>query len=451
MNGEEKPENKTVCLIGAGASGLPMVKALVDRGISFDCFEAGGDVGGNWTINNSNSMSAAYESLRSNTTKEAMQYDDYPMSPDTPIYPDHRQVKKYFDDYCEQFDLRKHISFNTKVERCEQANGGGWIVATSDGQENRYEQLVVANGHHWDPAWPSPAIPGDFDGLVMHSHSYLSPFDPVQFSDKNIVILGTGNSAMDIACELSQAAFANKVYLSIRNTPWILPRFMFGQAVGGKSNFFPPWKVLSKITELLLRLSHGTPSSHGLPKPKYKPLQTHPTISQYIYDKIDNGEVIPKSNIAELKGNRIRFTDGSEVDADILIYATGYKVSFPFFKTEFLSASNNELPLWQHMVKPDIDNLFFIGLYQPLGAVTPLAEKQAKLIGDVLLNKLSLPSMGEMLEDIEKERVAMRTRYAESARHTMQVDAPTFNKALDRVRELAAKKAAGKAAELNAA
>lgn len=451
MNGEGQEGIKTVCVIGCGASGLPVVKALVDRQISFDCFEAGTDVGGNWTINNSNGMSAAYESLRSNTTKEAMQYADLPMSESVTDYPDHRQIKNYFDQYCEQFELRQHIVFNTRVDNCERNTDGSWQVTTNDGKERSYQHLIVANGHHWAPSWPKPAMPGNFDGLVMHSHSYMSPFDPVDFSGKKIVILGTGNSAMDIACELSQPSFENTVYLSIRNTPWILPRYVFGRPIGGTGSFFAPWKIQSYLTQLLLRVSHGTPMAHGLPQPAYKPLQSHPTISQFIYDKIDNGDVIPKANIKALKGSRIAFVDGSEVDVDVLIYATGYKVSFPFFQPELIAAPNNKLALWQHMIKPDIDNLFFVGLFQPLGAVMPLAEKQAKLIGDVLLNKLRLPPLGDMLEDIEQEQVEMRNRYPDTERHTMQVDGPVFDRTLDQIRVKAASRARNQAAELNAA
>ncbi len=94
-----------VCIIGAGSSGMPAVKAMVDRGIPFDCFEASDEVGGNWCYRNRNGMSAAYESLHINTHSELMQYEDYPMPPDTPDYPGHAAIKAYFDDYVDRFSL----------------------------------------------------------------------------------------------------------------------------------------------------------------------------------------------------------------------------------------------------------------------------------------------------------------------------------------------------------
>lgn len=441
--------SKSVCIIGCGSSGMPAIKAMVDNNISFDCFEAGNDVGGNWTINNSNGMSAAYESLRINTSKQMMAYADYPMPEDFPDYPDHRLIARYFNDYMDAFNLREHVQFNTVVEHCERDSNGLWWVTLGNGDRRYYQNLVVANGHHWDPQWPQPPLPGDFNGLVMHSHSYISPYDPIDLTNKNIVILGMGNSAMDIACELSQPSLENTVYMSVRTTAWVLPRYLFGKPLDQQARVLLPWRIMTRITEALMRLTHGSPQSHGLAKPKHRALQTHPTISQYIYDKLDNGEVIAKPAIRELNGNRVRFSDGSEVDADIVVYATGYKVNFPFFDPGFISAPDNDLPLWQRLVKPGIDNLFFIGLMQPLGAVMPLAEQQAKLVAEVINGSLQLPPLEEMLDDMEKERVAMHTRYLDSNRHTMQVDGPAYRKLLVKIRDRAKLRAATPAPVLN--
>ncbi len=440
---------KQVCIIGCGSSGMPAVKAMADRKISFDCFEAGGDIGGNWTINNSNGVSAAYESLRINTSRQMMEYADYPMPEDYPDYPDHRLIARYFNDYMDAFNLREHVQFNTAVEHCERSATGLWSVTLSNGDTRHYEHLVVANGHHWDPQWPQPPLPGDFNGLVMHSHSYISPYDPIDLTGKNIVILGMGNSAMDLACELSQPSLDNTVYMGIRTTAWVLPRYLFGKPLDQQAQWDVPWRLMTRITEFLMRLTHGSPQSHGLAKPKHRALQTHPTISQYIYDKIDNGDVIAKPAISELKGNRVRFSDGSEVDADVVIYATGYKVTFPFFDPDFIAAPGNDLPLWQRLVKPGIDNLFFIGLMQPLGAVMPLAEQQAKLAADVIRGDLKLPPLEEMLDEMEQERVAMHTRYLDSSRHTMQVDAPAYRKILEKIRQQAKQRANKPAPMLN--
>jgi hypothetical protein len=129
-----------------------------------------------------------------------------------------------------------------------------------------------------------------------------------------------------------------------------------------------------------------------------------------------------KPNIASLDGDHVRFEDGSAEQVDIIVYCTGYKVTFPFFDEDFLSAPDNDLPLFRRVFKPEIDNLAFIGLLQPLGAIMPLAEAQGRWLASYLRGEYRLPSRPEMEEDMRVERERMFRRYVASKRHTMQVD-----------------------------
>lgn len=170
-----------VCIIGAGSSGIAVAKAMKDRGIPFDCFEKGDQVGGNWYFRNTNGMSAAYESLHINTDSRLMEYRDYPMPEGTPDYPSHRVIMDYFNAYVDHFGLRERITFDTTVEHARRRDDGLWDVQLDSGETREYDALIAANGHHWDPRWPDPAYPGDFAGTQIHSHSYLTPEDPVDF------------------------------------------------------------------------------------------------------------------------------------------------------------------------------------------------------------------------------------------------------------------------------
>jgi len=78
-----------VCIIGAGSSGIAACQVLNARGIDFDCYETGSEVGGNWRYDNDNGMSSAYRSLFINTSREMMQYAAYPIPEDYPDYPHH--------------------------------------------------------------------------------------------------------------------------------------------------------------------------------------------------------------------------------------------------------------------------------------------------------------------------------------------------------------------------
>ena len=148
-------------VIGAGSSGLTVLKALLEAGLPAVCFERGSKVGGNWVFDNDNQQSRIYRSLRINTSRARMQYSDYPMPADYPDYAGHEQVARYFESYAETFRLKPSIRFQCGVERVSLADGSaGYQVRTSDGAVHEFGAVVVANGHHWDPAYPEPPVAG---------------------------------------------------------------------------------------------------------------------------------------------------------------------------------------------------------------------------------------------------------------------------------------------------
>ncbi|HJK97026.1 MAG TPA: NAD(P)-binding domain-containing protein [Polyangiaceae bacterium LLY-WYZ-14_1] len=413
-----------VCVIGAGSSGIAVAKALYDQGIPFDVYEKGDRVGGNWVFKNKNGQSSAYRSLHINTSTVRMQYADYPMPDHFPDFPHHSLMARYFQDYVDHFGFGHRIQFETPVEHVAPRPGGGYEVRLGDGRTESYDAIAVANGHHWDPRWPEPAFPGRFDGVEMHSHHYIDPQDPHDLVGKRVVVLGMGNSAMDIACELGRPGVAGRTYLAARRGAWVIPNYVFGRPLDQIAALPPavPFRVRQQLLKLVYRLAVGRPEDFGLPAPDHEILTAHPTISSDLLPKLGRGDVVPKPNIAELLGDRVRFDDGTVEEVDAIVYCTGYKVSFPFFDPGFVSAPDNDLPLFKRVFRPGIPDLFFIGLVQPLGAVMPIAEAQGKWVAEFLRGWYALPSEEKMIEDIEGERSAMFRRYVKSKRHTMQID-----------------------------
>ena len=420
------------CVIGAGSSGLPVVKALKDRGIPVVCYERTPNVGGLWCIDNKRyGASAAYDSLHINTDTKLMEYQDFPMPEDLPAYPGHRQIHDYFAAYVARFGLAEHIRFESEVAHCGRLDDGRWSVTLAGGETEVFDALVVANGHHWDPVGPEPAPPGHFDGVQLHSHAYRNPTDPVDLRGKHVVVVGLGNSAVDIASELGNRSVAGRVVLVARRGAWILPKWFAGTPITRlpqPQNLFPwmPWQVTSFIMGWVMRLQFGRPTDYGLPMPDHRPLQSHPTVSQDLLSRIGHGDITVKPAIHELRGEHIVFADGSEERADAIIWCTGYRVSFPFFDSAFLDVRDNVVPLWNRTVLPGVDNLFFVGLYQPLGSIMQPAELQGRIIGERLAGRLDFPDAARMRRDIAAEQSAMERRYLRSRRHTMQVDFGPF-------------------------
>jgi cation diffusion facilitator CzcD-associated flavoprotein CzcO len=412
---------------------------LAVRGIEFDCYEVGSQVGGNWRYMNDNGMSSAYRSLHINTSRRMMEYATHPMPESYPDYPNHEQIADYFDDYVDNHGFRDRIRFRTEVTRVERADGG-WQVSwrAADGTEGAelYTDVIVANGHHWDARWPEPAFPGQdrFEGEQMHVHDYKTP-DVLE--DKRVLVLGIGNSATDIAVESSRTSA--KTFLAMRRGAWIVPKYLAGKPTdelgGGILSRIPP-----RLGVLLLgrkiKSAVGEPTDYGLPKPDHRLGEAHPTVSSDLLPRLGHGAITVKPNIAEFTGGReVRFTDGSTEEIDVIVYCTGYRITFPFLDPEVFSAPDNQVPLYRYVFSPDHEGLYFVGLVQPLGAIMPLAELQSEWIADVLENKVALPAPTEMRAEIARDREAMAKRYVNSKRHTIEVDFEPYKRLIRRERE----------------
>lgn len=427
-----------VCLIGAGSSGIAVAKALADKQIPFDCFEKGDRVGGNWVFKNSNGVSSAYRSLHINTSKTRLAYADFPMPDDYPDFPHHEQIARYFEAYVEHFDLKRKITFQTGVQRVERLANGAFRVELEGGAARHYDAVLVANGHHWNPRWPEPAFPGKFGGIEMHSHHYVDPAEPHDLRGQRVVVVGMGNSAMDIACELGRPGVAERVFLSARRGAYVIPNYLFGRPVDLVLAGLPwqlPEGLRRVINERIYKLAVGNMEDFGLPRPEHHIDQAHPTVSSELLAKLGRGDVIPRPNIVEKMGDRVRFADGKVEQVDAIVYCTGYKVTFPFFDEGFVAAPDNDLPLFRRVFKPGEPGLCFFGLLQPLGAVMPIAEAQGKWVADYLAGEYALPSESEMRADLERDRRAMFARYVPSQRHTMQVDFEEYMHGIAKERE----------------
>jgi cation diffusion facilitator CzcD-associated flavoprotein CzcO len=425
------------CVIGAGCSGLTATKALVEAGIAVDCFERTDRIGGLWAYRDGDGKTAAYRSLHINTSRNRMAFSDFPMPESYPDFPSHRQIAEYFAAYADRFDIGAHVRLETEVRRATRGPDGAWQIELADGEVRRYGALIVANGHHWNPQWPDPPFPGTFDGTVMHSHSFI---DAAPFAGKRVLVLGMGNSAMDIAVEASYQA--ERVLLAARRGAHIVPKYIFGKPLDTlATSARVPFAIRVALLRGMLRLVQGPVERYGLPRPDHRLGEAHPTVSADILNRVAHGAVIARPNIAELCGDSVKFTDGTVERVDAIIYCTGYKVTFPFFDEAFLAAADNDLPLFRRVFRPGVPNLAFIGLVQPLGAIMPLAEAQARWVADLLAGRYALPSDEDMRADIDREREAMFARYVKSRRHTMQVDFDDYLLALAKERRRGAKRA----------
>ncbi len=413
--------DKKVCIIGAGCSGFTMAKRLKDHGIAYDCFEMSDDIGGNWYYKNPNNLSSCYQSLHIDTSKYRLAFEDFPVPDDWPDFPHHAQLLQYFHDYVDHFELRDTITFNMRVDAAGPLPGDRWMVALANGETREYDALLVCNGHHWDARMPE--YPGTFDGHQVHSHHYRDPFEPFDFRGKNVMVVGGGNSAMDISSELAQRPLAKNLFISMRRGVWVLPKYLNGRPAD--KVVLPGW-LPAGIGRLLARgaikKAIGKMEDYGLPKPDHEPLGAHPTVSGEFLTRVGCGDIIPKGAIERLDGDGVVFTDGSRETVDAIVWATGYNVSFPFFDLPELTPKENAFALFKRIVKPEYKTLFFLGLAQSLPTLVNFAEQQSKLVAACLSGEYALPSASEMESAMARDEQLHRGHFYDSPRHTMQVD-----------------------------
>jgi cation diffusion facilitator CzcD-associated flavoprotein CzcO len=315
-------------------------------------------------------------------------------------------------------------------------------VEGGEGPETiRYRAILVANGHHWDPRWPEPAFPGaeEYEGEQIHVHHYR---EPEQLPGKRVVVLGIGNSAADIAVESSRIADAT--FLATRRGAYVLPKYLNGKPIDETVTPLVsrvPLPVQRFFSMKALGIAAGEMTTYGLPEPDHKLFEAHPTVSSELLPRLGHGDIKVKPNIDRFTGGRgVRFVDGSEEEIDLVVYCTGYKMTFPFFAADVFSAPDNRLPLYRRVASVERPGLHFIGFIQPLGPIMPLAEAQAEWVADLLAGRAALPSAEQMRREIAREEARMRKRFVASKRHTVEVDFHPYLREIRRERKQAAQR-----------
>ncbi len=413
---------KSVCVIGSGPSGIAAIKNLRDVGLAVTCYDRQSDVGGNWRFSEDTGHSSVFETTHIISSKYHSAYADYPMPKDFPDYPSQSQLRAYFEGYAKHFNLYPQIQFETLVQSCKPLEGGRWRVSTEKNgvlEHKDFDALVVCNGHHWKPRLPEYA--GEFSGQFLHSHAFKRA-EP--FRGQRVLVIGGGNSACDIAVETSRVSTYTDV--SWRRGYWVVPKFVLGQPadVLSRGVTWIPRQLRFWLYERLMILLNGRNRDIGLPEPDHSIGQTHILLNSELVYFVRHGKIKVRPEIARLEGQTVHFTDGTSRDYDTIIAATGYWIDHPFLDKSLVDFSKGAVPLYLKMIPAKIPNLYFLGLFQPLGCIWPGAELQAKLVAKHLTGQWNPPDDLEIL--IKAELQNPDVPQINTPRHTITVDDVAF-------------------------
>ena len=424
-------------VVGAGPHGLSALKALRQHGIAADGFERAADLGGNWNFGAPNSR--VYESTHLISSKPFTQFPDFPMPDSYPDYPSHRQVKEYFGRYADHFGLRQAISFGTEVVRAVPVEGGAsWHLTVRDVVSSaettyRYAGIAVANGHNWNPKVPEYAGIEEFRGEVIHSADYKGA-DVLR--GRRVLVVGAGNTGCDVAVESAQNAA--HTWHSTRRGYYYNPKYAMGrpsdQVADSLLALRVPLAVRRALFSATLKVTVGDLAKFGLKRPDHQFFETHPIVNQQLVYYVGHGDITPADDIARFDSDGAVFTDGSRADVDLVVFCTGYLVTFPFLDEQWLNWKGDHPQLALQMFTPSYDNLVVTGLIQPDSGQWTLAHWQGMLLARVAEARRTRPAaarsfLAHAAAEAER-RFSAGVHYADSTRHYYEVAHQDYLQAL---------------------
>lgn len=442
-------DRRKIGIIGAGVAGLSTAKLLLSEGFECTVFERGPVLGGVW--------SAGYSNFGVQVQRELYEFPDWPLPKDVPDFTPGPTIQRYLEDYARHFGLWPSIRFNAKVITLRERTSGepGWVIESNEAglsREDEFDALAVCVGL-FSSNPHIPRFPGreEFPGEVIHI-SDLATRDLLE--GKKVAVIGFGKSATDAAVE--SAAVAARTSIIFREAHWPVPAVLLG--------LLPfKWAMLGRLTSTLLPM-HYRPSPleravHSLGKPLvwfwwrlvelllilqcrlWSRFGTRPSLVPKTPVEIDTfGEAVMlprpeffrfirqgvidpyQSEIARYNATGVTLGNGTIVDVDVVVLATGWETDYSFLPESLratLGFEDDGFYLYRHILHPDVPNLFFIGSASTIESILTYSL-QARWLGELLTGRQSLPSREDMLREIEEmkgwKRAWMPFSRARSAR-----------------------------------
>ncbi|WP_328507782.1 flavin-containing monooxygenase [Streptomyces sp. NBC_00391] len=415
-----------VAIVGAGPAGLSAARALKRLGIPYVQFERHSDVGGIWDLDNPGTP--MYRSAHFISSRDKSGFYGFPMPKDFADYPSREQILRYTRMFADEFGLRDAIHFNAPVTAVEQGPDEVWRVRTATG-ETLARAVVCASGVTWDPL--TPAVQGTFDGEIMHSVEYV---DPSLFRGRRVLVVGLGNSGADIACDA--AGNADAAFISARRGYHFVPKHTFGMP-SDQTEWLPIWAERLSYT-VIRPVIIGDVSRWGLKRPDHRLFESHPLLNTQLLHHLQHGDVIAKPGVAHFDGGEVVFTDGSRERVDLILFATGYRMSIPYAPDDYFPWKGGRPQLYLNAFSRERHNLFGLGYLETNSSAYTLFDRIAHLITQYLDDQRHRPERARRFEALiraDHPDLSGGINFVGSDRHAAYIEVRAYKKYLRKLQK----------------
>lgn len=422
-------EVQRVAVLGAGAAGLSAAQHLLAHDHDVTVFEKGSKVGGLWVYDNDNGLSAAYSSLHINSEPRVTHYRGHPFREGTSLFPSHGDVARYLEDFSYETGVSKHIRFNahvTAVDPVAQSPGLGFRLRLDNGEEQQFDSVIVATGHQGVPRHPPFAH--KFEGEYLHSNSYRKPDN---YAGKRVLVVGVGNSGLDIAADICTRA--ERTTVAARSPVLIMPRMLFGvpsaRVIGALNRPFLPWPVQRAVMRAISRAVHGPMEQWGFRTPKTR---THPASNATFMSHVAYRKIDVRPGVTGVAGKEVQFSDGTVETVDTIIAATGYLIHLPFLTRDVSPVSGDRVDLYRRVVHPDWPGLYFIGFFNVSGGANiSMMDVQADWMAALVSGEATLPDAGTMRRRIREDHAYVARRYPGTPRYGLELEPRRYRRQIE--------------------
>ena len=434
----------SICVIGAGGSGLVAAKVLLADGHDVVVLERENELGGVWA------PWRAFPGLTTQTPGAQFEFSDHAFPVGLPAWPPAADVYAYLRAYAERFGVSERIRFGSEVVGLESCADGGWTVAARrDGRvaRERFDRVVVSSGIFDRPVLP--AIDGreafeQAGGRVLHSAHCT---DPALLEGCRVVVVGIQKTATDLA--VYAAGHGSTVDIVYRRPRWKLPR-RFLRTVGIADAIFSrsfeatsrlatsvpeptrrrraadrvlgrPAQLQFRFVELVLRVQFRLGRRGMVPDNRVED-EAHCGITietPGFFEGMRRGAIAThRTVIARLEPGAVVLAGGERIATDTVVYATGYRLELPFLPDEVAARvfdRDGLLRLYRNVLPPEVPSLGFVGFNSAIAS--PLAaEVAAHWLAAYWSGRMRLPDAGALHARIAAELRWRMERWPESTR-----------------------------------